>query len=104
LTIPKYSILIQYSTIDNIYMVSIPELVGRVSMPCTHGDTYEDALKMAYEIIETFMEIFAEEGKSIPEVFTDDQHEMLRGKINHWEQSKRIIYRKGSSSVEYPLQ
>jgi antitoxin HicB len=81
LIIPKYSILIQYSTIDNIYMVSIPELVGKVSMPCTHGDTYEDALKMAYEVIETFMEIWTEEGEPIPEVFSDDQHYSVRGKL-----------------------
>jgi predicted RNase H-like HicB family nuclease len=81
LTIPKYSILIQYSTIDNIYMVSIPEMIGRLSMPCTHGDTYEDALKVAYEVIETFMEIWAEEGESVPEVFTDDQHDSVRRKL-----------------------
>jgi predicted RNase H-like HicB family nuclease len=81
LSIPKYSILIQYSTIDNIYMVSIPEMHARLSMPCTHSDTYEDALKMAYEVIETFMEIWAEENKPIPEVFTDRQHDSVRCKL-----------------------
>ena len=63
----NYSMLIQWSEIDRIFVVTIPEFVGRVRMPCTHGDTREDATQAGLEVIETFLEIWKEEGKSIPE-------------------------------------
>lgn len=63
----NYSMLIQWSEIDRIFVVTIPEFVGRVSMPCTHGDTREEAVQHGLEVIETFLEIWEEEGKSIPE-------------------------------------
>lgn len=64
---PNYSMLIQWSDIDQIFVVTIPEFVGRVSMPCTEGNSYEDAAQAGLEVIETFLEIWEEEGKSIPE-------------------------------------
>ena len=63
----NYSMLIQWSEIDRIFVVTIPEFIGRVSMPCTEGDTQEEAAKHGLEVIETFLEIWEEEGKSIPE-------------------------------------
>lgn len=81
MTTPNYSMLIQYSAIDNIYLVSILEFASRVPMPCTHGDTYEDAIAMGKEVIETFMEIWTEEGKAIPEAYTDRQHDSVRYKV-----------------------
>lgn len=64
---PTYSMLIQWSEEDKIFVVTIPEFIDRVRMPCTHGDTYEEAAKHGLEVIETFLEIWEEEGKSIPE-------------------------------------
>ena len=60
--------LIQWSDIDQIFVVTIPEFIGRVMMPCTEGNTYEEAARSGQEIIETFLEIWQEEGQSIPEV------------------------------------
>ena len=40
-----YSILIQWSEEDKCYVVSIPEFTDYYQ-PVTHGDTYEEALKM----------------------------------------------------------
>ena len=63
----NYSMIIQWSDIDQIFLVTIPEFIGRVRMPCTHGDTHEAAAQHGLEVIETFLEIWEEEGKSIPE-------------------------------------
>ena len=63
----NYSMLIQWSDEDKIFVVTIPEFIGRVMMPCTHGYSYEDAVQAGQELIETFLEIWTEEGRSIPE-------------------------------------
>jgi predicted RNase H-like HicB family nuclease len=63
----NYSMIIQWSDVGQIFLVTIPEFVGRVSMPCTEGDTHEESAKHGLEVIETFLEIWEEEGKSIPE-------------------------------------
>lgn len=63
----NYSMIIQWSDVDQIFVVTIPEFADRVRMPCTHGDTHEDAAQAGLELIETFLEIWEEEGKSIPE-------------------------------------
>ena len=43
-----YSIVLQWNDRDQAYLVNVPELSG-----ChTYGDTYEEALKNALEVIE----------------------------------------------------
>ena len=64
---PTYSMLIQWSDLDQIFVVTIPEFADRVMMPCTHGNTQVEAAQHGLEVIETFLEIWEEEGKSIPE-------------------------------------
>ncbi|GCE03955.1 type II toxin-antitoxin system HicB family antitoxin [Dictyobacter aurantiacus] len=61
---PKhYSMLIQWDPRDNIYVVTIPELAG-----CrTHGDTYEEAIKNALEVIELWIEDAQKAGEPIPQ-------------------------------------
>ena len=49
----RYSILIQWSEEDQCYIVSLPEF-GKYAK--THGDTYEEALKNAQEVLELLME------------------------------------------------
>ena len=63
----NYSMLIQWSDEDKIFVVTIPEFADRVMMPCTHGDSYEDAVQAGQEVVETFLEIWTEEGQSIPQ-------------------------------------
>lgn len=57
-----YSINIQWSNRDNAYLVDVPELPG-----CrTHGDTYQEALKNALEVIELWIEAAKLSGRPIP--------------------------------------
>ena len=51
----RYSILIQWSEEDNCYVVSIPEFTNYYQ-PVTHGDTYEEALKNAQEVLEMMLQ------------------------------------------------
>lgn len=50
-----YSILIQWSEEDKCYVVSIPEFTDYYQ-PVTHGDTYEEALKNATQVLEMMLE------------------------------------------------
>ena len=50
-----YRILIQWSEEDKCYVVSIPEFTDYYQ-PVTHGDTYEEALQNAQEVLELMLE------------------------------------------------
>lgn len=58
----RYSILIQWSAEDLAFLARVPELPGCI----THGDSYEDALKNALEVIELWIEAAQQAGKPIP--------------------------------------
>jgi antitoxin HicB len=60
----QYTIIIQWSKEDNCYVVSLPEW-GEYCH--THGDTYEEALKNAQEVIEMLIESYLEDGEPLPE-------------------------------------
>jgi predicted RNase H-like HicB family nuclease len=62
----KYTIIIQWSEEDQCYVVFLPEFTD-VMQPCTHGDTYEEALKNAQEVIEMLIETSLENGEPLPE-------------------------------------
>ena len=62
----KYTIVIQWSNEDQCYVVSLPEFTN-VFQPCTHGDTYEEALKNAQEVLEMLIESAIENGEPLPE-------------------------------------
>jgi predicted RNase H-like HicB family nuclease len=57
-----YSMVIQWDTRDNIYVVNVPELLG-----CkTHGRTYKEAVENALEVIELWIEDAKKAGEPIP--------------------------------------
>ncbi|HZR44046.1 MAG TPA: type II toxin-antitoxin system HicB family antitoxin [Ktedonobacteraceae bacterium] len=57
-----YSMYIQWDNVDRIYIVSVSELPG-----CkTHGDTLEEAIKNAQEVIELWIEASEKGGQPIP--------------------------------------
>ena len=58
-----YTIIIQWSDEDRCFVVSLPEW-GEFCH--THGDTYEEALKNATEVLELLIESTIEEGKPLP--------------------------------------
>jgi len=59
-----YSLIIQWSEEDQCYIVSFPEW-GEYCH--THGDTYEEALQNAQEVLELLTESTLEDGKLLPE-------------------------------------
>lgn len=60
----KYSILIQWSDEDQLYIASLPEFGFYVR---THGTTYKEALKSAEELLEVVLEEYQLEGKELPQ-------------------------------------
>jgi predicted RNase H-like HicB family nuclease len=60
----KYSILIQWSEEDQAYIVFLPEW-GKAAK--THGETYEEALKNAQEVLEDLVYGYEQIGKALPE-------------------------------------
>lgn len=61
-----YSLLIQWSEEDQLYLVTIPEFSDLAMQPCTYGKTYEEAVRNAQEAIEGYLEYCQEEGISPP--------------------------------------
>lgn len=59
----QYTIIIQWSDEDSCYIVSLPEW-GEFCH--THGDTYEEALKNAQEVLELLVESAVAEGEPLP--------------------------------------
>jgi antitoxin HicB len=47
--IDGYQVLIEWSDEDQAYLVSIPQLEKETGlmMPCSHGDTYDEAIQEA---------------------------------------------------------
>jgi antitoxin HicB len=50
-----YSILIQWSAEDNLYLVTLPEFAEIAMQPATYGHTYEEAIQNAQEAIEGYL-------------------------------------------------
>jgi len=57
-----YSMYIQWSKVDNAYIVTVPELPG-----CqTHGETYEEAVQQGQDAIASWIMVAEELGRSVP--------------------------------------
>ena len=61
-----YTVIIQWSEDDRCFVVFLPEFVGRVIQPVTHGDSYEEALSHAQEVLELLIEDAIEEEITLP--------------------------------------
>jgi antitoxin HicB len=61
----KYTVVVQWSEEDKCFVVFLPEFTD-VMQPCTHGDSYEEAIANAQEVIELLTETYREEGKLMP--------------------------------------
>ena len=59
-----YSILIQWSDEDKLYIASLPEFGPYVR---THGNTYSQALQSAEELLKTMLEHYQAQGKELPQ-------------------------------------
>ena len=63
----QYSMIIQWSQEDQLFLVTIPEFSERVIIPCTHGKTREQAIRNGEEVIEMYLEAWQAEGITIHE-------------------------------------
>ena len=60
---PNYTVIIQWSDEDECFVVTLPEW-GEFCH--THGETYEEAVKNAQEVLEMLIESCLSEGKPLP--------------------------------------
>ncbi|HAC66359.1 MAG TPA: type II toxin-antitoxin system HicB family antitoxin [Cyanothece sp. UBA12306] len=60
-----YTIVILWSDEDQCYLVHLPEFPTQKFH--THGDTYEEALKNAQEVLELLIQEYQEDGKTLPQ-------------------------------------
>jgi predicted RNase H-like HicB family nuclease len=61
---PQYSMVLEWDPRSNIFIATVPELPGAR----THGATYEQAARMAREVIEMFVDAAREDGGPLPPV------------------------------------
>jgi len=66
----RYSMIIQWSDQDQLFLVTIPEFADLVLMPCTYGKTREEAIHNGEEVIEMYLEAWQAEGEIIPQPST----------------------------------
>lgn len=59
----KYSMIIEWSDADAAFVVTLPEFPNNR----THGATYEEAARNGQEVLEMLIEVYQEDGKSLPE-------------------------------------
>ncbi len=59
----RYSMLIQWSDEDQVFIVSLPEF-GEFSK--THGKSYRAAVKNGQEVLELLIETYHEQGRPLP--------------------------------------
>jgi predicted RNase H-like HicB family nuclease len=66
----RYSMIVQWSDEDQLFLVTIPEFADLVVMPCTHGISREEAIRNGENVIEMYLEAWQLEGEPIPEPST----------------------------------
>jgi predicted RNase H-like HicB family nuclease len=57
-----YSMIIQWDSRDNIFVVRVPELPGCV----THGETYEEAIQQGKDAIESWIMAALADNEPLP--------------------------------------
>jgi antitoxin HicB len=62
-SLPRYTVIIQWSPEDDCYVASLPEWGPGAK---THGDTYEEAAKNAGEVLELLIEHANEKAARLP--------------------------------------
>ncbi len=63
----KYRVNIVWSEADQAYLVELPEFVTEIQRYFTDGDTYEEALSNAQEVLKLLIESYQAEGKPLPQ-------------------------------------
>ena len=63
----QYSMLIEWSSEDRAYLVTLPEWAARVLGPVTHGETYEEAVARGKEALAALIASARKHGEPLPE-------------------------------------
>jgi antitoxin HicB len=58
--------LIQWSDVDQVFLVTLPEWKDRVFGPVTHGHTYEEAVRNGREVLDLLIESAHDHGETLP--------------------------------------
>ncbi|MBE9076546.1 type II toxin-antitoxin system HicB family antitoxin [Romeria aff. gracilis LEGE 07310] len=66
----KYRVNIAWSDEDECYIAELPEFATEIQRYFTHGDTYEEAIENAQEVLELLIESYQSEGKTLPQPHT----------------------------------
>jgi len=69
----RYSLMIEWSDEDQLYIASFPEWEARGLLGHTHGDTYEEAARNGEEVLYMLVRSAREEGEILPPPRTFDQ-------------------------------
>lgn len=63
----RYSMIVQWSDEDQLFLVTIPEFADLVVMPCTYGKNRSEAIHHGEEVMEMYLEAWLADGVVIPE-------------------------------------
>lgn len=64
---PRYSMLIEWSNLDDAYIVSFPEWERSGYLSNSHGATYAEAAQKGQEMLESLIEWAHSDHESLPE-------------------------------------
>ncbi|MGB5594349.1 MAG: type II toxin-antitoxin system HicB family antitoxin [Crocosphaera sp.] len=70
-----YTIILLWSDEDQCYLVHLPEFPTQKFH--THGDTYEEALKNAQEVLELLIEEYQEDDKTLPQPLSVNEQSLI---------------------------
>jgi antitoxin HicB len=62
----RYRVNIVWSEEDCCYLVELPEFAHELQRYFTHGNTYQEAVANAQEVLELLVEDYEAQGKSLP--------------------------------------
>lgn len=63
----KYRVNIVWSDADQAFLVELPEFATEIQRYFTDGETYEEALSNAQEVLELLIESYQTEGRPLPQ-------------------------------------
>jgi len=63
----KYRVNIVWSEVDQAYLVELPEFTTEIQQYFTDGETYEEALHNAQEVLELLIDSYQVEGRPLPQ-------------------------------------
>lgn len=61
-----YSIVIEWSPEDRVYVVVLPEWADQYAMPVASGSTYEEAVERGRNALESYIRFAHEDGRPLP--------------------------------------